>query len=244
LTSIFIPASLTEFTTREWGSKLEFYKCQAFVTVHPDNQKFTSRDGKLAYKSVKAAGRAGKLKWKISGNVLTISGNGEMPAYDDDDDFFISSKRKSHVAKIRSPWFIYRKMIRKIVFKGNIAIQHEKAFYKPYHLSSVTFENSAVPHFSKRPLNVNDIIDRVFHGYTFIDYWDFDRWFSWQIPRMLKQTGISRSKKQIFDRMIFCFSEMTRPYDKEDNKKMKAYREKMKNEGFELLSKHFREIGW
>ena len=52
LTSIFIPASVIEISMRHWDDEIKFYKCPAFVTVHSDNHKYTSRNGKILYKNV------------------------------------------------------------------------------------------------------------------------------------------------------------------------------------------------
>ena len=241
LTSIHIPASVIEIGMRHWNDDIKFYKCPAYVTVHPDNLKYTSKEGKIVYKNVKAAGRAGELKWRFSGNTLTISGNGEIPDYDDDYDYSIF--KENHVAKVHSPWYVYRKMIRKVVFKGNISMKGDRVFNRPYHLISVTFENCTVPHFSEKTCNINDIIERVFHGYIHGDsHWYFNKWFSWQIPRMLKQISMSEHNKQTIDRMAFCLSEMKPPSGTEDSKKMKKYREKMKNEGFALLCENFEKL--
>ena len=189
----------------------------------------------MEYKNVKATGHTGALKWRFSGNTLTISGDGEIPEYDDSD---IYITRECRDEKVRSPWYIYRKMIKKIVFKGAISMKGDEVFYSDYRLSSVSF----VPHFKDNTLNINDIIRRAFHGFTESDCWHFDCWFSWQIPQMLKQVSYRRCDKQTVDRIIFCFSEMMRPPSEiNETQKMKAYREKMKNEGLELFCKHFRD---
>ena len=49
----------------------------------------------------------------------------------------------------------------------------------------------------------------------------------------------------ILDRMAFCISEMVNPHGGEElDDNMRTYREEMKNEGFELLCKYFRNLWW
>jgi len=73
LTSVTIPRSLT-------GIDKDAFNRRVLFTVHPDNPVYTSKNGKLAFKKIKdVSGRIGKVEWRISKGVLTISGEGEIP---------------------------------------------------------------------------------------------------------------------------------------------------------------------
>ena len=151
LTSIFIPASVVRIVmwiddTIGLDGIVDF-SCRAYITVHPDNPVYASKDGKLVVGTKPASGTIGELEWTYSEGVLTISGEGEMPDYDYDD--------------CRPPWFLFSEQITKIVFKGNIKKKGKNAFFWCDNISSVTFENNSTTHFSKDFLKDKSIIDRV-----------------------------------------------------------------------------------
>ena len=197
-------------------------------------------------------GQAGELLWTFDLGVLTISGDGEIPDYDD---YLDSDSAGSTTDEGRSPWYPFRNEIKQIIFKGNISKKGVYAFSGCENLTSVTFEDCSVPHFPDGNLNVKDIIDRALQGYTHVDLWNINSWFSLQVMRMLqefrrKSAGIPMGMSpqdwySIIERMIFCFSEMTKPFGTiKENKEMKEYRERMKKEGFELFCKYFGNLWW
>ena len=111
LTSVFIPATVSEIRCHA------FRDCPASVVVHPDNLFFISDKGKLANKKLKAVyGQAGKLKWKLFDDVLTISANFGIADYDD---LLHGWREDSDSDESVPPWYPYRKRIKKIVFKAN-----------------------------------------------------------------------------------------------------------------------------
>ena len=241
LNSIIIPDSVVEI------GDFAFEHC-SFITVHPDNPVFWSKEGNLLMKAEPCSGKAGELDWSFSDGVLTISGEGEIPDYDD------SSKDK-YVGTVsdegRSPWYSIRKGVMSVVFKGTISEKSGDAFAFPY-LRSVTFEDCHV-RYHEDYMGMHCIIDRALQGYTTQDLWNIDYWFSGQIARMLqefkkKAMGFpgNMTKEEwyeILDRMIFCFSEIYTHSFSFDKEKC-AHSEKMQKEGFELFVKHFRQLWW
>jgi hypothetical protein len=237
LTSVHIPCSISSISNDVINT---FKKLRAIITIHPDNPTYTIKNGKITFKKIEAtSGRVGKLDWRFSNRVLTIKSNGKISDYEDFE--------KGFSKKPKSSWYLYRKQIKKIVFKGN------RTQY--YGTSSVTFENWSVPSYNNDRMQVLGIINKAFKGYTSCDLWNLDHWFSVQFPRMLKdlkneQNGhpacmTSEEWNKILDRMAFCLSEMVEPHggcilDEEELK----YRDEMKNEGFELLCKYFRNLWW
>jgi hypothetical protein len=146
-------------------------------------------------------------------------------------------------------------VIKKLILKGNITKTGKNAFSDCDNISSVTFENFAMKHDMKNFPDVGDMIERVLKGYRHWDIWKFTDWFSRQIPRMLQEIKQNKSfppseyssinpeewHKNV-ERMIFCLSEMTKTSYK-NHTKMKAYRKKMKEEGFALLCNNFENLG-
>ena len=112
LTSVFIPAAVTDIRGHA------FRNCPASVNVHPDNLFYTSDKGELAYKKINALYvQAGKIKWKLFENVLTISAvRFEIPDYDD---LLHGWREDGNSDESVPPWHPYRKRIKKIVFKAN-----------------------------------------------------------------------------------------------------------------------------
>ena len=237
LTSITIPAATVEI------SEGAFENCSACFTVHPDNPVYYSDGSRQTLKVKNACGKAGNLDWNLTDGVLTISGDGAIP--DNNDLHYEFSGKK------RLPWYHFRNSVKSLVFKGNISNRSIDTFSKYKNLSSVTFEEFTVPYFKDNSLKINDIINRVFQGYTDSDVWNIDNWFATLMPRMLQEykrktyyrpRGMSHEERdEILDRMIFCFSEMPRKTDNETNKQ-KAHREKMKKEGFALFCKYFEQL--
>jgi hypothetical protein len=223
LKSVFIPPSVVEI------SDSAFNDCPAFITVHPDNPVYTSKRGKLTFKPV--SGTIGELiEWKFANGVLTISGDGEIPAFDD---CYVRANNDG-----RSPWYPVQSQIKRVIFKGKISIKSIHTFF--YHeLTSVTFPENC--------------INKVLLGYTTFDVSNFNGWFCEQIPLMLqdlKRNTLYRPKEipqqewdAILDRIGFCFSE-TEKYKYHKDEEDKLYRENMKNEGFELFFKYFDDFGW
>ena len=78
-------------------------------------------------------GTTGPLTWNISGNTLTISGNGAMPDYDNDNDDF-------------APWYPYRTSISSIVIEDGVSCIGNWAFAAMwngyYNVTSVIIPNS------------------------------------------------------------------------------------------------------
>jgi len=244
LTSVHIPCSVSSISNEVIST---FKKLRAIITIDPNNLIYTIKDGKITFKKIKAtSGRAGDVEWTLSNGVLTISGNGEIPDYDD---YAFGFCKETRTEEGRSPWYPYRELIKKIVFKGHTSAKGIFAFSACSNVSSVTFQTSNKSRYGK------SIINQVFHGFTYSDLWNIDSWISWQLPSMLKQfkrvsgghpgSMTSEEWNAILDRMIFCLSEMVNPhggciFDEEELK----YRDEMKNEGFELLCKYFRWLWW
>ena len=211
------------------------------ITIHPDNPIYTIKNGKVAFKKIEpTSGRVGKLDWTFSNRVLTIKSNGKLSDFEDFE--------KGYSKKSKLSWYPFRAQIKKIVFKGNYPWECCRT------RSSVTFEDWSVPAFDEGSLSVRGIINKAFKGYISSDLWALDHWFSVQFPRMLKdlkkeQKGhpghlTSEEWNKILDRMAFCLSEMVAPHYAIEDEKMYAYRDEMKNEGFELLCKYFRDLWW
>ena len=232
LKSLMIPASVTEI------GYSAFRGCPAYIRVHPDNPVYTSKRGKLQLKSQVAAGEIGAIEWTFTNDgVLTISGGGVIPDYNDDLDSESADKQ-------RSPWFSFSKDVNTIVFKHGkfryMGLKGLSAFSGCTNLSSVTFNGS-------RPIN------GVFHGFSETDTWDLYGWFSETMVYMLREFKQAKTSHPenltpeewdvILERMIFCFSEINRLSDTWDDKKIE-YREKLKNEVFELLRKYFENLWW
>lgn len=165
------------------------------------------------------SGKIGKLEWNFVDGVLTISGDGEIPDFDD----YTSSspskyKRYTPDGKIyrpdkhRSPWYTFRENIAKIVFRGNITKKSLYVFHDLKNLSSVTFESHPFPNKYENIIYEN-IIDRAMQGYTLVNIWNIDSWFIEQIYRMLqelRQKSYGFGSKEwvtIVERMTFCFKE-------------------------------------
>ena len=229
LTSVTIPRSLT-------GIDKDAFNRRVLFTVHPDNPVYTSKNGKLAFKKIKdVSGRIGKVEWRIFKGVLTISGEGEIPDYNDYGYYEDSCEKGT------SPWYPYRKLIKKIVFNGKISLKGIFAFSGFDKISSVTFQNSGC----------SNIINKVFHGYQYEDLWNIDCWFPEQMSRMIKELKLktiaypggmtAEEWDAILDRMAFCFSEMERLAF--NHNKIKRYNE-MKNEGLALFCENFDFLGW
>ena len=104
---------------------------------------------------------------------------------------------------------------------------------------------------------------RVKRGYSDRDVWDIDLWFLSVMPKMLQQLKETRHGSpaelgesyvnddggmvndkcheewdKILDRMIFLLGEMNEDISEISREKV-SYREKCKNEFFELFSKYF-----
>ncbi|MCL2074110.1 MAG: leucine-rich repeat domain-containing protein [Marinilabiliaceae bacterium] len=242
LQSIFIPASVTKIGSYVFDG--------SFITVHPDNPTYTSVNGKLALKEIKSVtGNIGDMQWTLADGVLTISGNGEIPDYDDCNN---PSEVGHYTEEGRSPWYPYSKHVKKIVFKGDIRLKGLFAFNGCENCHSVTFNDCTIPHFSNRSLNVNDIIVQAFKGCTLTDVRNFKNWFSYKIPFVIqefKQKAMghpghmtSQEWDAILDRITFCFSEMQKPFPTSDYE-IKV-RENLKNEGFELMKVNFWGLWW
>ena len=199
---------------------------------------------------ITATGQAGNLEWTLSNGVLTISGNGEIPDYDA---YLNDDMVGCNTDEGRSPWYPYRKKIKKIVFKGNISKKGVYNFVGCNNLSSVTFENCTIPVSSYVSHNVKDIIDRALQGYTHVDIWNIDCWFIQQISRMLSEfkrksrgcipAGMSQDEwDAILDRMIFCFLEAEKTY--EFPMRRNEYTKEMLKEGLELFCKYYGHLWW
>ncbi|MCL2074109.1 MAG: leucine-rich repeat domain-containing protein [Marinilabiliaceae bacterium] len=232
LKSLMIPASVTEIGCNA------FRRCPAYIRVHPDNPVYTSKRGKLQLKTQVAAGKIGTIEWTFTKDgVLIISGEGDIPDYNDDLD--------SEDADVqRSPWFSFCKDVKSIVFKYGefryMGLKGLTTFSGFTNLSSVTF-NGSCP------------IDGVFHGFSETDTWDLYGWFSETMVCMLQEFKKAKTSHPenltteewdvILERMIFCFSEIKRLSDTWDEKET-ACRENLKNEVFELLRKYFENLWW
>ena len=243
LKSVNIPRGVAEIGEKNFSHNV-------FVTVHPDNPTYTSVNGKLALKEIKiVTGQAGDLQWTLADSVLTISGNGEIPDYDD---YKKPSAEGQYTEEGRSPWYPYSKHVKKIVFKGNIRLKGLFAFCGCQNLNSVTFNDCTIPHFYNRSLDVNDIIVQPFKYCTLTDVRNFKSWFSYQIPFVIQEFKrkamghpghmTSQEWNAILDRMTFCFSEMQKPFPTSDDE-IKA-RENIKNEGFKLMNENFFRLWW
>ena len=241
LTSVCIPFSVTGI-----GDKA-FENCPAYITVHPDNPVYTSKNGKIVFNKIKAvSGRIGKLDWKFSNGVLTIKANGKNSDYDDFNEGW-GWGDGSRIEEGNTTWRPYRKVIKKIIFKGN------NEWVGRQKLHSVTFENWSVPSYGDDRMQVMSIISRAFKGYVSQDLWSIDNWFSVQIPRMLmdfKREAIAYTPIMAYeewlatlDRMAFCLSEM-KHHGYTTDEKPYEYREAMKNEGLALFCKYFNLLGW
>jgi hypothetical protein len=141
--------------------------------------------------------------------------------------------------KKRSPWFPFRKEIKKIVFSGYIG---NKGLF---NFRTCCYENLYSVEF-ERCLQIN----YAFHGYDYVDLWNMDDWFCWQFPRMLQElkkktlVDLSAGMGEIIDRMIYCFTEM-RPllFENFDEEKI-ARRKELEDEGFKLFREYFHDLGW
>ena len=210
----------------------------------------TELTNKKLVREIATSGKIGELEWSFSNETLTISGDGEIPDYDD----YLTEDRVGEVTdEGRSPWYPFRKSIRSIVFKGNISKKGVYTFSGCTNLSSVTFEGCSDPYSLNYTFSIEKIIDYAMQGYTLVDIWNIDSWFPMQITRMLQEfkrkshgcVPMQMSQKEwntILDRMIFCFSEMKKSISG-DEKKQK-YSEEMKKEGFELFGKYFYDLWW
>jgi hypothetical protein len=160
-------------------------------------------------KEKETSGKIGELEWNFVDGVLSISGNGDIPDYDD----FNNSQVTDDV---HFPWYPFREIITKIVFKGSIKKTSLSAFSDCKNLSSVTFErnNDSYLHY---------IIDSAIQGFGRNDVENIKSWFLEIMPRLLRdfkrraggnispvfsEDGTAESEWiAIIDRMIFCFSE-------------------------------------
>jgi hypothetical protein len=190
------------------------------------------------------SGTIDRLEWDFSNGVLTISGYGEIPDYDD------SPGKKGHTGKARSPWYSFQKDVIKIVFKGYATKSKLDTFSGCENLKSISFEDEH---------GVLGVLDMAMQGYTVGTLWNIDSWFCEQIPHMLQDfrrktigyPGFMTSEEwdSILDRMAFCFTEMGKDQyevfdDEKTEKESVAYREAMKDEGFALFSKYFWHLWW
>jgi hypothetical protein len=224
---------------------------------------------KTATKAV-TSGKIKELEWEFIDGVLSISGDGEIPNYDD-------YTKKCKTDEGRSPWYPLREKITKIVFKGDITKKGLYVFHGCKNLLSVTFEKDTFPG------DCVNIIDHAMQGYGLVDMWNIDSWFLRQICRILQEfiqksdcggPGNMSSEEwdSILARMVFCFKEANEEtcsmknefqteyinyfggeikpspeleksyYDKREE--IESYREAMLNEGLELFRKHFRSLWW
>ena len=252
LTSVVIPRSVAGIGD---GA---FKRCRALITVHPDNPVYTIKNGKIAFKNVKGVScSAGDAKWTLSNGVLTISGNrdclGEWATIPDYDDYLHGGCTGARTDEGRSPWYPYRKLIKKIVFEGNISLTGIFAFSGCDHLTSVTFQAPRVSGMMKKFYQGYGIgtINQAIHGFTYGDLWNIDSWFSRQIPRMLKEfkrnslchpgNMTSEEWDAILDRMAFCFSERSRlAFNYDETEKCRE----MQKEGLALFCKYFDDLWW
>ena len=109
-----------------------------------------------------ASGTIGdNLEWNFAGGVLTVSGHGEIPAYDD-----YTGARAGGTA--RSPWYPFREKITRIVFNGGITKKSLYTFGGCENLVSISFENTP---------GARDILDRAMQGYRSIDPGNINSWF-------------------------------------------------------------------
>ena len=157
-----------------------------------------------------------------------------------------------------SSWYPFRRLIKKVVFKGNDYSANR------LNISSVTFENWAVPTFrepsylddSSDSIGIHGIIERSFQGYTFTDLTSINGWFLEQMPRMLRNfkrdlcsyPGNMTFEEwgTIIERMAFCFSEM-HPLLSDVTMCIEEERiayKKIKKEAFGLFLKYFEHLWW
>jgi hypothetical protein len=201
----------------------------------------------------RASGTIGDLEWNYSKGVLIISGDGEIPDYDD----FHAHENSDTEYNAHSPWYPFSKDIRKIILKGNISQKGVYVFRSCENLRSIMFENTSS--------SLIGDISRVTQGYSLGCLWNMASWFYWQIPRMLQEyrqkspefDSVPGKWEAIIERMIFCFTEAGKEYDEYESlldkdrdfaeKAMREhadYRNKMHDEGFELFSKYLYNLWW
>jgi len=229
LTVITIPASVTDIGYEAFSG------CNASLTIHPDNPVYAVGNGKPAMKIKSACGQAGKLEWSFADGVLSISGDGELPDYNN----FPDNETDEGAGLV--PWYNFRENIKSVVFKGSVT---KKGWYGAFSnaISSVTFERDA-----------GNVIDRVLNGYTTVDTWNLHDWFADVIPRMLRQFrneticvpwGMTMQEwYTILERMIYCF-EMMKVSESGSDEDTRECRDKLKNEGLELFQKYFWNLSW
>jgi hypothetical protein len=167
------------------------------------------------------SGKMGELEWNFADGVLTISGDGEIPDYDDykTPTWYTPDGKSYHSGEHRSPWYPFREQIIKIVFKGNITKKGVYVFYGCENCTAVTFENriDTGSHLNNE-ITIRDIIDRALQGYALVDIYSIKDWFPKQMYLMLREfRGTSygcvpnwMSVKEwdaILERMCFCFKE-------------------------------------
>ena len=237
LEALTIPKSVTSI------GKHAFRRCKARISVHPDNPAYTARNGKITLKKVVASGKIDDLEWKVAGGVLTISGTGEIPDYDD---HFRGERYGKVTQEGRSPWYPYRKVIKKIVFNGDyISLKGLFAFSGCRNCDAVTFGGAS------------GTINQVFHGFDYHDTIEMFGWFSLMITDALQgfkkasnSYGVHPSEMtleewhEILDRISFCFSEIKDGKSALDCEIKEKYLENIRNEGFELFKKHFWSLWW
>ena len=239
LKSVYIPASVVKI------DDTAFNNCTAFFRVSPYNPLYESdENGKLQFRIKSASGEVDVINWTFADGVLTIDGAGSIRDYDD-----YSVLDENATLEGRSPWYNLSHGIKSIVFRG-VGKRGIYMFSECSNLASVTFDDCNILGGNNEFRSARDIIDRAFHGYTLGDVRNMNRWFAEQAPRMLREfkrrssesvpDGLSHEEwDAILARMIFCFSEMHPPLATADDDEKKAYREKMKKEGFELFCRYY-----
>ncbi len=101
-----------------------FKQISSLLDTIPNNQEQIDKQSLdsiyiKALKNSAQSGKAGKLRWNISNETLTISGVGAMPNY----------KYKQGKYRINSPWYPYLKSITKIVICEGVSSIGDNAFY-------------------------------------------------------------------------------------------------------------------
>ena len=245
LKSVFIPAATVDIDDSAFNG------CKAVITVHPDNPVYTTdKRGKLQPKAKNASGQIGDIEWSFSKGVLTISGDGEIPDYDE------YCRGKYVTDENRLPWYYLRKSIKSVVINR---VYHNIKGFRTFsglrNLSSVTFKFPRIGEDSTYYSINHYIIDLVSKGYTHGDLCSIKNWFGEIMPCILddfiRESACSGAApggmtweewEAILNRMSFCFSEMKESHYRILDDEYSAYYERMKKEGFELFFKWYEHL--
>jgi hypothetical protein len=200
---------------------------------------------KTKAKSKEMIGTIGEIKWTFSNGILHIGGKGEIPDY----------------KKGESPWYSFKDDIQTVVIddSANITKTGDSIFSDCENLSSITFKALS----GKGSQGwIETILQRAIQGYSTVDWWNVDSWFTGIIVPILtdlrrkgdgapgiplydengKSVGSKRLSGEewdaILERMIFCFKEMNN-CSMENEYLEECEKVGITNEAFELFNKYF-----